>query len=102
MSTTLRQMLVLSAVLLLAPATGLAQDAAKGDGQEDIRQLKLRDWQPRSMLKTKVTRVNRPAFPVVDVHNHLGGGAKTLTEERVRRYLQEMDEAGVRLVVCPR
>lgn len=66
---------------------------------EDIRDLKLRDWQPRSMLKTKVTRVNTPAFPVIDVHNHLGGGAETLTPERVQRYLQEMDDAGVRTVV---
>ncbi|MEQ9408929.1 MAG: carbohydrate-binding family 9-like protein [Fuerstiella sp.] len=65
----------------------------------DIRELKLADWQPQSMLKTKVTHVNTPAFPVIDVHNHLGGGAKTLTNERVRRYLQEMDNAGVRTVV---
>lgn len=67
--------------------------------EDDIRELKLRDWQPRSMLKTKVTRVNKPAFPVIDVHNHLGGGKVTLTEERVARYLKAMDEAGVKLVV---
>ncbi len=67
--------------------------------KEDIQNLKLADWQPRSMLKTKVTRVNTPAFPVIDVHNHLGGGAKTLTAERVKRYLHEMDEAGVQTVV---
>lgn len=70
-----------------------------GDSKSDIRELKLRDWQPRSMMKTKVTRVNKPRYPVIDVHNHLGGGAKTLTKERVRRYLAEMDEAGVRVVV---
>ena len=51
------------------------------------------------MLKTKVTRVNRPAYPAIDVHNHLGGGAETLTKERVDRYLQDMDDAGVRTVV---
>ncbi len=72
---------------------------AESDSTADIQNLKLRDWEPRSMLKTKVTRVNRPAFPVIDVHNHLGGGARTLTEERVKRYLQAMDEAGVRTVV---
>jgi predicted TIM-barrel fold metal-dependent hydrolase len=66
---------------------------------EDIRELKLRDWQPRSMLKTKVTPVSLPAFPAIDVHNHLGGGARTLTSERVQRYLSEMDAAGVRTVV---
>src|SRR5205085_3346129 len=67
--------------------------------KDDIKELRVRDWQPRSMLVTKVTEVPRPAFPVVDVHNHLGGGQATLTPERVRRYLAEMDAAGVRTVV---
>ncbi|MCA9064226.1 MAG: hypothetical protein KDA96_14245, partial [Planctomycetaceae bacterium] len=59
----------------------VAQDKVAGPADqetpqtEDIRDLKLRDWQPRSMLKTKVTRVNLPKFPVIDVHNHLGGGS---------------------------
>ena len=65
----------------------------------DIKELKLRDWQPRSMLIAKATNVSRPAFPVIDVHNHLGGGKATLTPERVKRYLAEMDAAGVRAVV---
>ncbi|WDQ15783.1 carbohydrate-binding family 9-like protein [Rhodopirellula sp. P2] len=67
--------------------------------QDDIRDLKLADWQPKSMLKTKVTRVNTPSYPVIDVHNHLGGGANVLTEERVKRYLQVMDEANVETVI---
>jgi len=71
-----------------------AQDT--GDGIQD---LKLRDWKPRSMLVTKETRIDRPAFPVIDVHNHLGGGAKHLTPKRVQDYLQAMDEAGVETVV---
>ncbi|MHC4072863.1 MAG: amidohydrolase family protein, partial [Planctomycetota bacterium] len=50
----------------------------------DIRELKLRDWQPRSMLKTKQSVVETPAYPVIDVHNHLGGGKDRLTPERVR------------------
>jgi predicted TIM-barrel fold metal-dependent hydrolase len=66
--------------------------------QDDIRDLKLRDWEPRSMLVTKSTIVEKPRFPVIDIHNHLGGG-KDLTPERVQRYLTEMDEAGVRTVV---
>lgn len=67
--------------------------------QEDIRELKLKDWQPKSMLKTKVTRVNTPKYPVIDVHNHLGGGATTLTAERVKRYLEVMNQTGVRTIV---
>lgn len=67
--------------------------------EEDIRELKLKDWEPKSMMVTKASRVNTPMFPAVDVHNHLGGGAETLTPERVKRYLEAMDEAGVQTVV---
>jgi predicted TIM-barrel fold metal-dependent hydrolase len=67
--------------------------------KEDIRQLKLKDWQPKSMLKVKETKVDKPAFPAIDVHNHLGGGKQTLTADRVAGYLTAMNEAGVRTVV---
>lgn len=66
---------------------------------DDIRELKLRDWEPKSMLVTKSTILEKPRFPVIDIHNHLGGGRQFLTPERVQRYLTEMDEAGVRTVV---
>lgn len=87
------------ATITCLPFQAVAQEAVKSAEKEDIRELKLRDWQPRSMLKTKVTRVNTPSFPVIDVHNHLGGGSETLTAERVKRYLRDMDDAGVRTVV---
>ena len=67
--------------------------------QDDIRELKLRDWEPRSSFVTKTTVVEKPRFPVIDIHNHLGGGKQFLTAERVQKYLTEMDEAGVRTVV---
>jgi len=76
-----------------APRTAPAQETG------DIRELKLRDWEPRSMLVTRVTEVPRPAFPAIDVHNHLGGGKAFLTPARVKHYLEEMDAAGVRAVV---
>jgi predicted TIM-barrel fold metal-dependent hydrolase len=34
--------------------------------------LLLRDWAPRSQVRTRVTAVQRPAVPCIDVHNHLG------------------------------
>src|SRR5438552_10038767 len=77
----------------------LVGSALVADPPTDIRELKLRDWEPRSMLKTKTTIVEKPMFPVIDIHNHLGSGRQTLTPERVRKYLTEMDEAGVRTVV---
>jgi predicted TIM-barrel fold metal-dependent hydrolase len=83
----------LLALFLLTPRIATCQE------KDDIKELKVRDWQPRSMLITKATDVRRPAFPVIDVHNHLGGGKATLTPERVKGYLAEMDAAGVRAVV---
>lgn len=71
---------------------------AESQEPEDIRELKLRDWAPRSMLVTKETTVEKPMFPAIDVHNHLGGG-NDLTAERVASYLEEMNAAGVRTVV---
>ena len=34
-------------------------------------QLRLFDFKPRSMLHVKQTRVERPRFPVIDMHTHL-------------------------------
>lgn len=85
---------------LLALAGALLPLAARAaDPPADIRDLKLKDWEPRSMMVTKTTVVEKPMFPVIDVHNHLGGGKERLTPETVKRYLAEMDAAGVRTVV---
>src|SRR6266702_93550 len=82
-----------SLVLVLVPAGVMAED------QSDIKELKLRDWQPRSMMVTKTTIVEKPMFPVIDVHNHLGGGAEFLTPKRVQHYVDELMAAGVKTVV---
>jgi predicted TIM-barrel fold metal-dependent hydrolase len=87
------------ACLALALLTTLSRSPAQAQSTADIRNLKLRDWEPRPMLVTKATVVEKPMFPAIDVHNHLGGGKGFLTPERVRRYLKEMSEAGVRTVV---
>ena len=73
--------------------------AIHAEDATDIRELKLRDWAPKSMLVTKVTKVDKPLFPVIDEHNHLGTGKAFLTPERVKHYLEEMAAAGVRTVV---
>src|SRR5207244_13439844 len=84
----------LVAVLVLAGPT-LAADPPAGD----IKDLKLRDWEPRSMMVTKTTIVETPRFPVIDMHNHLGGGKQRLTQQTVQKYLAEMNAAGVKTVV---
>lgn len=77
----------------------LASCDSPARSQSDIRDLKLKDWQPKSMMVTKETKVEKPAFPVVDIHNHLGSGKDYLTPERVKRILTEMDAAGINTVI---
>jgi predicted TIM-barrel fold metal-dependent hydrolase len=82
-----KQMISLLGILLGAGISAYAQ-APPPTGAE-TGDLKLKDWRPRSQLVVKETRILRPKFPVIDVHNHLGNTARTA------RYLEEMDKAGV-------
>jgi predicted TIM-barrel fold metal-dependent hydrolase len=57
----------------LAAASGIraqfsTQERAKGVKETDLR---LSDFEPRSMLRVKETRVERPKCPVIDFHTHL-------------------------------
>jgi predicted TIM-barrel fold metal-dependent hydrolase len=99
-----RILLVAASVLVtwavLVPLTGTGGTAqTQPANPTDIRELKLRDWEPKSMMVTKTTVVEKPLYPVIDVHNHLGGGKARLTPETVNRYLGVMDDVGVRTVV---
>ncbi len=51
--------------------------------------LKLLDWQPKSQLVVKETKITKPKYPVIDIHNHLGDLKNTA------KYLEEMDKAGI-------
>lgn len=51
--------------------------------------LKLLDWKPQSQLVVKETKILKPKYPVIDIHNHLGDLDNT------EKYLKEMDKAGV-------
>jgi predicted TIM-barrel fold metal-dependent hydrolase len=90
----MRSAMYLLTVLAAAALAGHAADSAT-----DIRELKLRDWEPKSMMVTKTTIVEKPRFPVIDMHNHLGTGKARLTIAVVNRYLREMNESGVQTVV---
>jgi len=96
MSSSARHLVPLA--LLLAAPTASADDSAlhgRSAIEGGIRELKLKDWKPRSMLVTKVTRVDRPtdSGQVIDAHNHLGD------VEDVAGIVTAMNEAGVRTVV---
>jgi predicted TIM-barrel fold metal-dependent hydrolase len=56
----------------------------------------LKNYRPYSKLVTKSTIVEKPKFPVVDAHNHLGGSFAGNWERRpIHELLDIMDEAGV-------
>lgn len=78
---TLYKLTVQVLVFALLPSILFAQD------------LRLLDWEPKSQMVVKETIVEKPRFPVIDVHNHLRDLSKT------EEYLEEMDKAGVWRVV---
>jgi predicted TIM-barrel fold metal-dependent hydrolase len=56
----------------------------------------LQNFHPRSKLVTKTTLINRPKFPVVDAHNHLGMfGEDVIHSLTLNQLCDRLDEAGV-------
>ena len=55
----------------------------------------LRDYRPRAMLTTSQTKIERPRFPVIDAHNHLGSGFGEWDQRPVAELLDALDRAGV-------
>ena len=51
--------------------------------------LRLVDWKPISQMVVKETKVMKPKFPVIDIHNHLGDMTRS------QQYIDIMNEAGV-------
>ena len=45
--------------------------------QRAIPGLALKDFQPESMLSVKETRVERARFPLIDIHTHISGSARS-------------------------
>jgi len=71
--------------------------------------LRLKDFQPRSMLQVPKTRVEQPRYPVIDVHAHLSWSSNvrsgiSVGEEvtlfaRPEDLLPVMDRKGIRTLV---
>lgn len=86
-----------------ATKAGRAGQAAKG------RPLDLAEFQPRSMLHVPETLVERPRFPVIDIHTHVGwaaGGVKGVPVGERMTFLapadalvKAMDRTGVKVLV---
>jgi len=59
--------------------------------------MKLVDYNPKTRLVRKETKITQPKFPVIDAHNHLaepfGGGWDNKPLEEL---IQQLDKAGIR------
>jgi len=65
---------------------------------EDLKDLTLYDYQPRSQLVTDKTEIEKAKYPAVDVHNHL---RKILDKDAsfIKDYVKKMDECNVHAIV---
>jgi predicted TIM-barrel fold metal-dependent hydrolase len=62
--------------------------------------LRLFDYRPASKLVVPVTETEKPRFPVIDAHNHLGGLFGGEWDKRpVEELLDVLDQAGVKMLV---
>ncbi|MPY88213.1 MAG: amidohydrolase family protein [Luteitalea sp.] len=73
MSAVMRRAVVVAAAFAVMAAT--ACDRGRGDAatseSEGAPDIVLREYEPRSMLVTKETKVPRARYPAIDNHNHL-------------------------------
>src|SRR5947209_18045562 len=82
--------------LTMASAASLGAVASKGNGRAaqatkpQAKALDISEYQPRSMLHVKQTRVERARYPLIDIHTHLSMSAKSengVSLAAQRRYL---------------
>ena len=62
-----------SSAVLAITAAGQENQQPSSSGQR----LDLTDYEPKSMLQVRETRVERARFPVVDIHTHISFSAKS-------------------------
>ena len=77
-------------ILLTALFSLISLNVCADDGN-----LLLRDWRPKSQLVVRETRVLRPKFPVIDIHNHLSRAITDPSLGGIEKIIEEMDNAGV-------
>jgi predicted TIM-barrel fold metal-dependent hydrolase len=107
-----REWLAVTSGGFVLPAIGSNTAVADRSRQQPARSsgsLPLDEFQPESTLKVRVTRIERPRYPVIDVHTHLsfsgrtGAGAEDPQAVTVRaspsEVLAVMDRKGLQVMV---
>jgi len=62
---------------------------------QDVTELKLKDYRPRSIFRIPVTKITKAKFPAIDMHSH--DFAKT--PEEVATWVKTMDQAGIQKTI---
>jgi len=58
---------------------------------QDIQNLKLKDYRPKSIHKTKETTINKARYTVIDMHSH----PYATNEQEIANWVKTMDEFGI-------
>ena len=58
---------------------------------QDVTELKLQNYEPKSIFKIPVTPIKKAKFPVTDMHSH----AYAKTDEELATWVKTMDAAGI-------
>jgi len=100
---------VTSGGLMMPPVGTNSEQARAAQASAQGGALALDAYQPASMLRVAETKVERPRFPVIDIHSHLswsgrsGAGAEDAQAVTVlapaAEVLSVMDRKGIRLMV---
>src|SRR5882672_9532963 len=60
-------------------------------GAQDVTQLKLKDFRPKSIYRVPVTVIKKAKYPAIDMHSHV----YAKTDEELAQWIRTMDEAGI-------
>jgi len=84
----------ISAVVLVLSSFVLSL-AGAAFAQENLDELKLKDYRPQPIHKIPVTEVLKAKYPVIDMHVHVYAD----TPEEILDWIKTMDEAGVQKAI---
>jgi uncharacterized protein len=58
---------------------------------QDVTELKLKDYRPKSVFRIPVTRIKKAKYPAIDMHSHDFAS----NDHDVAQWVKTMDEAGI-------
>lgn len=67
----------------------------KGQDNDDVTNLLLKDYRPVSIYNIPVTRIEKAKFPAIDVHSH----PYAKTPEDLEQWVKTMDETGIDKII---